>query len=564
MRSIFVAWASLLAAVAGDSQVTGTTLSGPGAPVKVEEAPAAEEDTCAVEGVVVDAKTQAPIRKASVTLFGREIGRGGARAVTDAAGRFLIEKLPPGRYQVLVQRNGYALPPGGNPSNLTLSAGEHVKGMVLRLQPAAVITGRVLDEDGEPVAYAQVSVLRYRYLRGKRQLVPGGPGAATNDRGEYRIFGLAAGRYFVSAEHPGGRMGMTLLPPARSAAGVSYPTTYYPGVLDPDQAMAIRIQAGEERSGIDFRLSPVQAVNVSGRVVSAATGRPVPDVGVTLIQRSEVSSGLVSRLFQRAEAATGKFLIPNVRPGSYVLGAFQGDRDNMVYARQAIEVGSSDVEGLELVLAPGATLQGRVVIEPGGGSVKLNEARLYLEPEAEDLRFGGSSDARIKEDGTFELRNVAPGRYSVRLYRLPEGSYLKAARLADQDVLSGGLTIQSGSSGALELLVSPAGGQVDGVVLDAGKKPRAGAAVVLVPDEKRRHREDLFQRQTSDQNGRFSFRGVPPGDYLLFAWDKIDSGVYRDPAFLERFEDEAVKVSVKERSVAAAELTLLAAEEAEP
>jgi len=130
-------------------------------------------------------------------------------------------------------------------------------------------------------------------------------------------------------------------------------------------------------------------------------------------------------------------------------------------------------------------------------------------------------------------------------------------------VLSAGLTIQPGSGGVLELLVSPAGAQVDGIVLDAEKKPHPGAAVVLIPDEKRRHREDLFFQQSSDQNGRYSFRGVPPGEYKVFAWDKIESGVYRDPAFLERFEDEGIKVSVKARSTAAAEVKLLRAEEAD-
>jgi hypothetical protein len=152
----------------------------------------------------------------------------------------------------------------------------------------------------------------------------------------------------------------------------------------------------------------------------------------------------------------------------------------------------------------------------------------------------------------------------VRVYRLPEGSYLKAARMGDQDVLADGFTIQAASGGALELLVSPAGGQVDGVVLDAEKKPHPGAVVTLIPDEKRRHREDLFFQQSSDQNGRFSFRGVPPGEYKVFAWDKIDDGVYRDPAFLERFEDEGAKVAVKERSTVTAEAKLLHAEEAEP
>lgn len=556
---------ALLAAMAAGAQVT-TILSGPGAPASTEEPALKDEDYCTVEGAVVDARTQAPLRKASITLWGgREGARGGVAGTTDAAGKFVIDKVPPGRYQVTVQRNGYApsTTGSGNPSSLTLSAGERLKGIVFRLQPAAAISGRVVDEDGEPLVYAQVMVMRYRYVRGKRQLVNAGGGGPTNDRGEYRIFGLPPGRYFVSASYQGRMMGMPVLSRGRPPAGVSYPTMYYPGALDPEQAVAIQLQAGEERSGVDFRLSPVQAVSVSGRVVAAATGRPLADVGVTLVPRTEGFSPLVARSFQRADPATGRFTIANVRPGSYALGAFYRDGETELYARQEIEVGSTDLEGVELALSPGTRIQGRVAVEPGGASLKLDEARVSLEPQQENLGFGGFGTGRIKEDGTFELPNLAPGRYSVRIYRLPEGSYLKAARWGDQDVLSAGLTIQPGSGGVLELLVSPAGAQVDGIVLDAEKKPHPGAAVVLVPDEKRRHREDLFFQQSSDQNGRYSFRGVPPGEYKVFAWDKIESGIYRDPAFLERFEDEGVKVSVKARSTAAAEVKLLRAEEAD-
>lgn len=557
-----------LVALAAAGQVTSTIVSGvgPGSPSNPQEPALKDEDYCTVEGVVVDARTQAPLRKAFIVLWGgRDGGRGGVAGTTDAAGRFVIDKVPPGRYQVSVQRNGYAMSVSGsgNPSSLTLSRGERVKGIVFKLQPAAAITGRVVDEDGEPLAYAQVTVMRYRYVRGKRQLAPSGGGGMTNDRGEYRIFGLPPGRYYVSASYQGRMLGLPPLARGRPQSGVSYPTMYYPGALDPEQAVAIRLGAGEERSGIDFRLSPVQAVNLSGRVVAAATGKPLADVAVTLVPRTEGPSPLVSRQFQRADTATGKFTIPNVRPGSYVLAAWHRDGDSQLYARQEIEVAASDIENVELVLMPAATIAGRVTVEPGGGALKFDEARVYLEPQQEDLRFGGFGDGRIKEDGTFEIRNLAPGRYSVRLYRLPEGCYLKAARMGDQEVLSSGLTIQPGSSGVLDLLVSPAGGQVDGVVLDSEKKPHPGAAVVLIPDEKRRHRDDLYFQQSSDQNGRFSFRGVPPGEYKVFAWDKIEFDVYRDPAFLERFEDEGAKVVVKERSAVAAETKLLHAEEAE-
>jgi hypothetical protein len=526
-----------------------------------------DEDYCTVEGVVVDARTQAPIRKAAVVLVGGgEANRGGAGGFSDASGRFVIGRVPPGRYQISLRRNGYASNSGqagaaGNPASLNLSAGEHLKGLVLRMTPAAVISGRVVDEDGEPVAWARVTAMQYRYLRGKRQLVPAG-GATTDDRGEYRIFGLAPGRYWVSAAWTDREMGLRPLVRARTPDRIAYPDIYYPGALDPEQAAPVPVRAGEERGGVDFRLWPAQAVTLSGRLVRPGSERTVRGVMMMIAPRTRLDFvGPVSRRFAQVDPSTGRFILTNVRPGSHVLTAVYRDGENTFYARQEIQVGASDIEGIELVLAPGITVQGRVEIDQGGGElVKLDEMRVLLQAEDQEAPFFGMSDGRVKADGSFELRNLSPGRYTIRLARLPEGSYLKSARLGDQEALASGLLLNSGG-GFLTLMVSPFGGQVGGTVLDAEKKPAAGATVVLVPEERKRHREDLFFQQTADQNGRFSFRGVPPGDYQVFAWDKVEPGAWRDPAFLERYEEDGVKLSVKERSQELAELKLLRAEE---
>jgi len=525
------------------------------------------EDYCTVEGLVVDARTQAPIRKAAVVLVGGgEANRGGAGGISDASGRFIIGRVPPGRYRISLRRNGYASNFGqagaaGNPASLTLSPGEHLKGLVLRMTPAAVISGRVVDEDGEPVAWARVTAMQYRYVRGKRQLVPAG-GATTDDRGEYRIFGLAPGRYWVSAASTDLEMGLRPLVRARALERIAYPDIYYPGALEPEQAAPVAVRAGEERVGIDFRLWPAQAVTLSGRVVLPGAERTLRGVMMMIAPRTRSGFlGPAPRRFAQVDPSTGRFTLTNVRPGSHVLTAVYRDGENTLYARQEIEVGASDIEGIELVLAPGITLRGRVEIEKGGADlVKLDEMRVLLQPEDQEPQFFGMSDGRVKADGSFELRNLPPGRYTIRIARLPEGSYLESARLGDQEALASGLLLQAGG-GFLTLVVSPFGGQVDGAVLDAERRPAAGATVVLVPEERKRHREDLFFEQTADQNGRFSFRGVPPGDYRVFAWDKVEPGIWRDPAFLERYEDDGVKVSVKERSQELAEPKLVRAEE---
>jgi hypothetical protein len=140
----------------------------------------------------------------------------------------------------------------------------------------------------------------------------------------------------------------------------------------------------------------------------------------------------------------------------------------------------------------------------------------------------------------------------VSVFRVPEDGYLKAARLGEIDVLEKGLQADPGSGGTLELTVHLQGGRVEGAVLDEKKAAAPGATVVLVPAQ--RDREDLFKSVGADQYGRFSFRGLRPGDYKVFAWTKVEGGSWLDPAFLEPVEDRGKKVTVKESDAQGVEL----------
>jgi protocatechuate 3,4-dioxygenase beta subunit len=126
---------------------------------------------------------------------------------TDVGGSFAMKDIDPGKYRLSVNRIGFvageygARGPLQSGTTLSLARGQHLQGADFRLTPHAVITGRVVDEDGEPVANAQVQAMRYRYTQGRKQLQPFG-GSSTNDLGEYRMFGLAPGRYYLSADVP--------------------------------------------------------------------------------------------------------------------------------------------------------------------------------------------------------------------------------------------------------------------------------------------------------------------------------------------------------------------------
>ncbi len=526
------------------------------------ETPVDPREYAKVEGVVLDAQTGAPLSKARVTLFRIDgVGRERLTAATDSGGRFTIENIEAGQYRLMASRNRYASAqygeksPGAPGTTVTLAPTQHLKDLTIQLLPAAVVTGRVLDEDGEPVPYAQVSVLRYRYIRGKRELVPVGGGLnMTNDLGEYRLFGIPPGKYYVSVSY---RDRNLMAGPSGSGddEDSTYPTLYYPGVFDPSQTQPLLLRPGEERSGIDFRMARVRAVHIRG-TVSSAVGRLPDQVFVSLVPRGGM--GVTGdRRFDSADRRTGEFELKAVLPGSYVVIASARGEGERLFARYPVEVGNSDIEGLNLVLGPGLRVDGEVRFETEPpADTSLDEIRVLLRPT--EPMSGGGSD-RVSESGSFAIEGLAPSQYLVSVSGLPADGYLKQARYGDQDVLAAGLDLGQGSGSTLRLLISMNGGRVEGAVRNKDGKAVPGATVALVPEPDRRDREDLYRSATTDQYGRFTLRGIAPGEYKLFAFEDIEPGAYQDPAFLEPYEDQGEKVELDAGGRQAVELTAIVA-----
>jgi len=553
-------------------------------------------EKCTLEGQVVKAGSGEPLKKARLALSKVE-GRGEpVRAVTGADGRFLLEDIEPGRYRLYVERNGYVgqeysqRQPNSPGAILTLLPGQRLRDLVFKLIPAAVVAGRVYDEDGEPVPGAMVQAHRYGYDRGRRQLFPAEQ-ASTDDRGEYRLFGLAPGSYYISATYTPGTSYMAMGRAMTMRGGLgggpeeeSYAPTYYPGTNDPDRATAMDVRGGDEVGGVDILLLPMRAVRIRGRVFNAITGKP-GDASVHLFPRKTSF-----RFFSQNEARVdeqGRFEIRRVTPGSNVLTAqwFGGEEREIYVASLPLEVGDTNMEGIELVVTRGVEVSGRLRVEgapatsparadeqgtegqseTSPGPLKLTELHVAIRPPEGGLSF--SPLAAVKKDGTFSVKNLSTGEHRVSVgpqAALPGDYYLKSARLAGDDVLEEGLTVAGPVQDTLELVLSAAGGRVDGVVLTEEGKPFSGARVVLVPDERRRKRDDLFKTTATDQYGRFSLRGIAPGDYQLYAWENIEPGAQMDSEFLRRYEKQKTDVRVREGDRLAQELTVIPAEDAWP
>ncbi len=170
----------------------------------------------------------------------------------------------------------------------------------------------------------------------------------------------------------------------------------------------------------------------------------------------------------------------------------------------------------------------------------------------------------MRQDGSFEIDQVGEGDYRVQLWELPEDVYLKSAQLAGEDVLDSGLRVsRKQPPGLLELVLSANGGRIDGGVMK-DQQPFSGARVILIPEPSRRTLDRFYKETSTDQYGRFTLRGIVPGDYKLFAWETVEEGAYRSPDFLRSYEDRGQAVHVDEGSHLAEQLQLIPAGEAAP
>ena len=509
------------------------------------------EDTATVSGTVTNALTGEPLRRALVTLRRTVIARnattisGAGSAYTDATGRFTIKGIEPGDYRMSAERSGFltqgygSRTPLGSGALLTFSAGQKMEGVSLHLSPHGVITGRVLEDDGEPAVEAAVQILRQQYTNGKKQLTAANS-ALTNDLGEYRIFGIKPGRYWVLAH-------------ARTVPNNpeedEYVTTFFPRTTDPTAATPVEVTPGAQVRNIDLALRRMHTVSVRGRVLSeleAATTGANSRCTVVLAPVSNVATGGASR--SNACSADGTFEIKSVLPGAYTLNAFSVGAQQNLAARVPVQVGSANVDNLSITIRRGVPISGNVTVD---GDVPLDTKRigLLLPPfDPEGLVLSAPPSPRLKEDGSFEANDVRPERYRVTLSNLPEGWYIKSIRSGQADVLLDGLEITGASPSPIEVVLSPHAARVSGVVTGTkSQKPVPAAMVVLVPEDKARVGNSLYYRNIlTDASGRYTFIDIPPGDYRVYAWDEVEVGAWVDPDFLKGFEGE--KVSLDENA----------------
>ena len=538
-------------------------------PASAQEPAAAKVSSIA--GTVVKDPGSEPLKKAMVQVVAEDQKLGGNyTAVTDADGYFRVDNVVPARYRMYVEKTGYIeVNRRGHKSEVnifTVQAGQSLEDLQLHMLATSVISGRVTDEDGDPMSGVNVVAQRKKPGKAGRETALNG---ATNDLGEYRLAGLFPGQYWIVAIPPPdirdyeqhnqkALLGTNLEDsPSEAQPDTRYLTTYYPGTYDAMQATSITVRAGDEMP-VNFTLMPGRAYHIRG-TLAGVTAAQKP--GVELVSKA----GDAYRANANEIGPDGQFEVRGVAPGSYVLRAGAGTGTQLLSARQEINVVAADVAGVKLTPLPSFTLSGHIFVEGDGVtslaqySPNLRQAELPEDPGFFMNQDFFGTNTTVDRLGNFEWKNVDPGNYIVQVFGgNGQGFFLKSVRLGGRDVTTG-FTVSGPAM--LELVVSTKGGAVEGTVVEKEKDvddahPVANATAVAVPEEKYRKLADHFGMGQTDQHGRFTVRGLAPGSYTLYAWQDLEEGVWRDPDFLRSQEANGAAVKVEEGSHQTVELKL--------
>lgn len=489
-----------------------------------------------LEGHVVSAVGGEPLRKARLTLrlnvaAGRPtLAQRFVTAASDNSGKFLFENVDPGDYQLTVRRDGFApqtlgeIAEGKKREPVVLTPGDRKSGLVVKLIPYAVVSGRAVDEDGDPIQGLPVALMQYEYSSRGRELIEARTGN-TDDRGEYRIYNVPPGKYLLKFNNRGNRIG-------RSEDGESFAPTFYAGAADEANAAPFEIKAGQQLNNVGITLRKARLATLRGRVVAPPEVRP--SVGL-LVSDGRGTSSTSNSIDEKEH----RFELRGIQPGSYSVTAAYALNGQNFNALVPVEVGNSDIEGLELRPSPPLEVSGTIRIE---GETKQRPSVLQVAASV----TGRAVMESVKDDGTFVLRGMMPNRYRLGVQRAAPLLYTKSIHWGPTDITEGELDLTAGvpPRAELSIVLGADVGQIDGTVMN-DKEPAEGALVTLLRNDGRKIAA-YIRWATVDAAGRFTLRGIAPGAYRVIAWDQVDvNAVQWDPDFLRPYDTAGERLTIE-------------------
>ena len=563
--------------------------------------------TARIMGVVVTADREArPLRRTRVTIAGGSLV-GSRMTVTGDDGRFVVDGLPSGRYSVFASKEGYvgmgagAERPGRPGSGVEVRDGE-AQNVRIALPRGAVITGVVTEPNGEPATGVNVTVMTERFMptTGERRMtnLPPQTAVVTDDRGVYRIFGLPAGSYYVTALGrpafgPGVDMQMLSeqeikraladlrtstasprpdLPAASSASAIVEPRrsiafapTFHPGTTAIARARLVAVAAGEVRSNVDIDLEYTPVSRVEGTVDVP----PGIRVFLMLADLDIWAPGATARGTTAGDA--GQFSFRGIAPGQYVIAAratpsaVRSDAspaETAFWGRTEVIVQGEDISGVTVSLKPALTLRGAIRFESSQAETPdLSSLNMPRIPIPAGMPVMGMLPSARLEGNQFVIAGVQPGVYrfsgGLRGVRSPIGRWwLKSLTMAGKEMLDSELRIEESADEAV-ITFSDRASELLGVVRNASGQPPSEHHVVVFSTDPGtwflHSRRVAAVRSSAD--GRYSIRNLPPGEYFVVLAADLEPNEWFDREVLRTLAASAMRITLGENETRTLDLT---------
>jgi Carboxypeptidase regulatory-like domain len=533
----------------------GAPTPGPGAPPR-DPVKAPTTGNAILRGRAVALDNGTPLRRVIIRLMGGAL-RIPRTALTDGEGRYELKDVPAGRYRLSANKSGFVTVLYGQRGPLDpdrpieIREGETRDKADFALPRGGVITGRITDEYGDPAAETSVQAMAFRRIGGRRRLTPMGQ-ATTNDLGQYRIYGLPPGEYYIAASATGSASPSEVV--TDNASGTGYLPTYFPGTPSAADALRVTLEVGAEASA-DLQLLPTRVVTITGSVVDEQ-GQPVASAFVGLqVRDPDLASGGVS--MNHITGVDGAFTVSNVAPGSYHLTASVQNRNNVpggprIGGSVPIVVTGHDMDGVRIVASRGGTIKGRVIYEgdkpPAGTSIPTTMRVTCQVAPGEGPMMMGSVPKPIDDAGQFEVIGIHSPCH-IRVLGTPADWTVKAVLHESRDIVDRPVTLSGSETlSGVQVILTNRVTTLTGGVADANHRPTRDYVVVVHPEdvEKVGPLSRYVRIARADQDGQFKVTGLPPGDYLAAAVDVIEEGAEQDPEFLERIRASSVRVQLSE------------------
>jgi hypothetical protein len=507
-----------------------------------------------MEGTVLNQATGQPLAGVHVRLVTGDFTDSGADqivygAISDRAGHFSITNMKPGIYMVFPERAGFVQAPSAKPAApftfVPLKPGQQLAGYKLEMTPHATISGRVVDEYGDPVQRVSVQL---EPVAGGAQIDPftGWQSNSTDDRGEFHMV-ASPGRYYLKA--PNFPDQHEYAPEVRTdgTSAAPYAVTYYPSAASTSAASIVQAAPGQDIAGLEIRLTRQTAAGGVGSTFTISgivTGTPDNTMASVFLQHGE-SPGQMYDSQGGITGRDGKFVFRGMQPGAYRLSAHYSSGKTYLQSQPVdLTLGSSDQTNVQLVLAPPEEITGTLEITGEAPPAPAEKRTVRLNP-ASPFDTGGNPETtpgEVDAKGAFRIGNVAPGRFVPVVDPLPENAYIQSVMLDNTPAPDNVLDLSRGVKGShIKITVSRNGAQVSGTVLGKDGQPLLSplAMVCLASDP-----SQLGEIQPDDQHrvteGKYTIKAIRPGKYRLFALDVLT--LASDSPDADTDDDELMKM----------------------